>query len=89
MELFQAGLAAVPLAAAVVDTLMGIIFVIRWFSSITRNVNFISGRNGSGKSAILAALQICLGANAHSTHRARKLSDFIRYCARWIKAIHS
>ncbi|CAM9671007.1 unnamed protein product [Ascophyllum nodosum] len=44
-----------------------------------RNVNFISGRNGSGKSAVLAALQICLGANANSTHRAKKLSDFIRH----------
>ena len=42
-------------------------------------MNFISGRNGSGKSAVLAALQICLGANANSTHRAKKLSDFIRY----------
>lgn len=28
------------------------------------NVNFIHGQNGSGKSAILAAVQICLGAGA-------------------------
>ncbi|CAN0515788.1 unnamed protein product, partial [Ectocarpus sp. 12 AP-2014] len=40
---------------------------------------FINGRNGSGKSAILAALQICLGAKAHLTHRAKKMADFIRH----------
>lgn len=42
------------------------------------NVNFINGQNGSGKSAILAALQICLGARANVTHRGSKLSDLIR-----------
>ncbi|KAG5192144.1 RecF/RecN/SMC [Tribonema minus] len=31
------------------------------------------------QSAILAALQICLGANARFTHRARKLEDLIRH----------
>jgi len=30
--------------------------------TLNRNVNFIHGQNGSGKSAILAAVQICLGA---------------------------
>jgi hypothetical protein len=42
------------------------------------NVNFIHGQNGSGKSAILAALQICLGARANVTHRGARLSDMIR-----------
>lgn len=42
------------------------------------NVNFIHGQNGSGKSAILAALQICLGAGANRTHRARNLKDLVR-----------
>ncbi len=42
------------------------------------NVNFIHGQNGSGKSAILAALQICLGAGARRTHRARNLKDLVR-----------
>eukprot|EP00752_Nemacystus_decipiens_P012920 g11434.t1 len=46
---------------------------------LCRQVNFINGRNGSGKSAILAALQICLGAKAHLTHRAKKMADFIRH----------
>lgn len=43
-----------------------------------RNVNFITGQNGSGKSAILAAIQICLGAGARNTHRAGNLKDLIR-----------
>ena len=42
------------------------------------NVNFVHGQNGSGKSAILAALQICLGAKANRTHRARNLKDLVR-----------
>ena len=45
---------------------------------LCRNVNFIHGQNGSGKSAVLAAIQICLGAGARRTHRARNLKDLIR-----------
>lgn len=45
---------------------------------LCRNVNFIYGQNGSGKSAILAAVQICLGAKAGRTHRARNLKDLVR-----------
>jgi len=45
---------------------------------LCRNVNFIHGQNGSGKSAILAAIQICLGAGARRTHRARNLGELIR-----------
>jgi predicted ATPase len=45
---------------------------------LCRNVNFITGQNGSGKSAILAAIQICLGAGARRTHRARNLKDLVR-----------
>ena len=46
--------------------------------NLCRNVNFIHGQNGSGKSAILAAVQVCLGANAKRTHRARNLKDLVR-----------
>jgi chromosome segregation ATPase len=45
---------------------------------LNRNVNFIYGQNGSGKSAILAAIQICLGAGARRTHRARNLKELVR-----------
>lgn len=41
-------------------------------------VNFISGRNGSGKSACLTALTICLGNRASSTQRGSNLSELIR-----------
>ena len=44
---------------------------------LCRNVNFITGQNGSGKSAILAAIRICLGAAARSTGRGRSLQDLI------------
>ena len=43
-----------------------------------RHVTFITGDNGSGKSAIVAALQLCLGATANNTGRGRNLSAFIR-----------
>jgi hypothetical protein len=45
---------------------------------LCRNVNFIHGQNGSGKSAVLAAIQICLGAGARRTNRARNLKDLVR-----------
>lgn len=44
-----------------------------------RHVNFLHGQNGSGKSAILAALQICLGAQARKTHRASSLGGLVRH----------
>ncbi len=43
-----------------------------------KNVNFISGQNGSGKSAIAAAIQLCLGANTRCTGRGTTLSSLIR-----------
>jgi hypothetical protein len=45
------------------------------------NVNFINGENGSGKSAILAGIQICLGASARRTGRGRNLAALIRSSA--------
>ncbi|KAJ2871892.1 Structural maintenance of chromosomes protein 6 [Coemansia aciculifera] len=41
-------------------------------------VNFITGQNGSGKSAILTALIIALGGKASITNRASSLKGFIR-----------
>eukprot|EP00283_Hemiselmis_rufescens_P009720 CAMPEP_0173420232 /NCGR_PEP_ID=MMETSP1357-20121228/1809_1 /TAXON_ID=77926 /ORGANISM="Hemiselmis rufescens, Strain PCC563" /LENGTH=1160 /DNA_ID=CAMNT_0014383007 /DNA_START=59 /DNA_END=3537 /DNA_ORIENTATION=- len=40
-------------------------------------MNLISGVNGSGKSATVVALSICLGAKGKDTNRADTLSDFI------------
>ncbi|KAK9665700.1 hypothetical protein RND81_14G129600 [Saponaria officinalis] len=41
-------------------------------------VNFITGQNGSGKSAILTALCVAFGSRARSTNRASTLKDFIK-----------
>eukprot|EP01032_Pedospumella_encystans_P018896 gene18896-21497_t len=43
-----------------------------------RHLNFISGRNGSGKSAIAAAIQLCLGSSARQTGRGSNLGKYIR-----------
>uniref|UniRef100_A0ACD5XQQ0 Uncharacterized protein n=1 Tax=Avena sativa TaxID=4498 RepID=A0ACD5XQQ0_AVESA len=42
------------------------------------HVNFITGQNGSGKSAILTALCIAFGSRAKNTQRAATLKDFIK-----------
>lgn len=41
-------------------------------------VNFITGQNGSGKSAILTALCVAFGCRAKGTQRAKTLKDFIK-----------
>ncbi|EEY23590.1 conserved hypothetical protein [Verticillium alfalfae VaMs.102] len=41
-------------------------------------INFIVGENGSGKSAVLTALTLCLGAKASSTNRGGSLKSFIK-----------
>eukprot|EP01018_Ginkgo_biloba_P007528 Gb_31282 [translate_table: standard] len=41
-------------------------------------VNFITGQNGSGKSAILTALCVAFGIKAKGTQRATSLKDFIK-----------
>ncbi|XP_076756684.1 structural maintenance of chromosomes 6 isoform X1 [Xylocopa sonorina] len=46
--------------------------------TLNPNVNFIVGRNGSGKSAILTALTVGLGARAHVTSRGSSLKNFIK-----------
>eukprot|EP01041_Mallomonas_annulata_P004211 gene4211-8385_t len=43
-----------------------------------RKVNFITGQNGSGKSAIVAAIQLCLGATARNTGRGSSLGKLIK-----------
>ncbi|RDW73844.1 hypothetical protein BP5796_07286 [Coleophoma crateriformis] len=41
-------------------------------------INFIVGENGSGKSAILTALSLCLGGKASATKRGGSLKSFIK-----------
>jgi structural maintenance of chromosomes protein 6 len=43
-----------------------------------RHVNFITGSNGSGKSAIVSAVQLCLGATAKVTGRGSSLAGFVK-----------
>jgi len=47
--------------------------------NLGKNINFITGQNGSGKSAVVAALQICLGMGARETKRGNKLAGLIRH----------
>lgn len=42
------------------------------------NLNFIVGENGSGKSAILTAITLCLGGKASSTNRGGNIKAFIK-----------
>nr|XP_033327293.1 structural maintenance of chromosomes protein 6 [Megalopta genalis]XP_033327294.1 structural maintenance of chromosomes protein 6 [Megalopta genalis] len=46
--------------------------------TLNPNVNFIVGRNGSGKSAILTALTVGLGARANVTSRGSSVRAFIK-----------
>ena len=41
-------------------------------------INFIIGHNGSGKSAVLTAVTLCLGGKATATNRGQSLKSFIK-----------
>jgi hypothetical protein len=45
------------------------------------HLNFISGENGSGKSATLQCLQVCLGARARDTGRSSSAKELVNYAA--------
>lgn len=47
-------------------------------------INFIMGHNGSGKSAILTAITICLGGKATATNRGQSLKSFIKEGTEWV-----
>lgn len=46
--------------------------------TLNQNVNYLIGRNGSGKSAILTALIVGLGGKATVTNRGSSMSSFIK-----------
>ncbi|KAK3305509.1 P-loop containing nucleoside triphosphate hydrolase protein [Chaetomium strumarium] len=51
-------------------------------------LNFIVGENGSGKSAILTAITLCLGGKASSTNRGGSLKSFVKEgCDRAVLAV--
>ncbi|KAF6826633.1 DNA repair protein [Colletotrichum musicola] len=50
----------------------------RLFVELGPLINFIVGENGSGKSAVLTALTLCLGGKASSTNRGGSLKSFIK-----------
>lgn len=41
-------------------------------------INFIIGHNGSGKSAVLTAITLCLGGKATATNRGQNLKSFVK-----------
>mmetsp|Transcript_26890 Transcript_26890/g.43500 ORF Transcript_26890/g.43500 Transcript_26890/m.43500 type:complete len:549 (+) Transcript_26890:253-1899(+) len=49
------------------------------------NINFIHGTNGSGKSAIIAAIQTCMDSRASETHRARSIKQLIQNGKDWAR----
>ncbi|KAK0713828.1 P-loop containing nucleoside triphosphate hydrolase protein [Lasiosphaeria miniovina] len=51
-------------------------------------LNFIVGENGSGKSAILTAITLCLGGKASSTNRGGSLKSFVKEgCERGVLSV--
>ncbi|KAJ4412689.1 Structural maintenance of chromosomes protein 6 [Didymella pomorum] len=73
-------LANVPAECGIIEEIRCVNFMCHVNLHITLGplINFIIGHNGSGKSAVLTALQICLGGKATATNRAQNLKSLIK-----------
>jgi len=49
-----------------------------WLPACRTHVNVVSGSNGSGKSAVLQAMQCCLGVKARNTGRGENIKQFVK-----------
>ncbi|CAG8497689.1 11743_t:CDS:10 [Ambispora leptoticha] len=70
--------------SGVLDTIELVNFMCHKFVRVKfgPKINFIIGHNGSGKSAILTGITVCLGGKANMTNRATNLKSLIREGAR-------
>ncbi|CAG8481459.1 1769_t:CDS:10 [Paraglomus brasilianum] len=66
--------------AGVIDSIELVNFMCHKYLKVNLGpkINFIIGHNGSGKSAILTAITVCLGGKATTTNRASSLKSLIR-----------
>ncbi|GES91454.1 P-loop containing nucleoside triphosphate hydrolase protein [Rhizophagus clarus] len=66
--------------AAVIESIELVHFMCHKFLKVSfgPKINFIIGHNGSGKSAILTGITVCLGGKANVTNRASNLKSLIR-----------
>eukprot|EP00762_Andalucia_godoyi_P007543 ANDGO_00763.mRNA.1 Structural maintenance of chromosomes protein 6 len=78
----------IPAGAQVFGKVAGRIFMIHAINFLCHDnlkiefcpwLNVINGQNGSGKSAIVAALQICLGASSRIVERGASVSNMIKH----------
>jgi len=50
----------------------------RWEVEFQKDIIFVGGSNGAGKSAILSAITLCLGGTARDTNRGTSISKFVQ-----------
>jgi len=50
----------------------------RWEVDFQKDIIFVGGSNGAGKSAILSAITLCLGGNARDTNRGTSIGKFVQ-----------